>query len=313
MDGQGDLIKLQQINILPTITDTEFMNRLTLRIPRAKINMKEIIIRKLDLFRALHKTAFTMESVVVESARVNLYQNKNLPLSVHKQMPHELFCNIKAYLNIDTILLRNSNILYTELLEDDKGYLEFERLNGVILNVTNDTLKMSYATPTRIDARAELMGVGLLDLSLQLPLLSQTFHCDYSAHLGRTDMTYLNRLVVEKNNLRIESGVAQKIDLEVQVRNGLAQGTVKAIYEDLKISVLRESDGSKKRLISALANWTIRQENKPGSANQPVIIGHINYPREPTDGILRYIWRTAQQGLLETIQPKIPSGRKMPD
>jgi len=313
IDGQNDLIKLQQVSILPTVSDAEFMKRLTLRVPRAKINVKEIIIRKLNLFRALHKAELTMESVVIESARINLYQNKNLPLSRHKQMPNERFRNIKTYLNIDTILLRNSNILYTELLEDDKGQVEFEHTNGVILNVTNDTLKMSNATPARIDARAELMGAGLLDLSLRLPLLSQTFSCDYSANLGRIDMTYINRLVAEKNNFRIESGVAQKIELEVQVRNGLARGTVEATYDDLKISVLDEKDGSKKRLISAVANLVLRGKNEPGSATQPFKIGNIYYQREPTDGILRYIWRSAQMGLMETLVPKTISGGKMPD
>ncbi len=312
LDGQDDLIKLQEVSILPTITDAEFMKRLTLRVPRLKINMKEISIRKLDLFRALHKGELTMESVVIESARVNLYQNKNLPLSTHKRMPNELFRNIKVYLNIDTILLRNSNILYTELLEDNKGQLEFEHTNGVILNVTNDTLKTSDATPTRIDARAELMGAGLLDLSLELPLLSQTFRCDYSAHLGRIDMTYINRLVEEKNNFRIESGVTQKIELKVKVRNGLAQGTLEATYDDLKVSILSKKDGSKKKLISAVANLVLRGKNEPGSANQPFKIGNINYQREPTDGILRYIWRSAQMGLMETLVPKSISGGKMP-
>jgi len=313
IDGQDDLIKLQQVSILPTIADAEFMKRLTLRVPRVKINMKEIIIRKLNLFRALHKAELTMESVVIESAQVKLYQDKNLPLSRHKRMPHELFRNIKVYLNIDTILLRNSNILYTELLENDKGQLEFEHANGVILNVTNDTLKMSNATPARIDARAELMGAGLLDLSLQFPLLSQTFNCDYSAHLGRIDMTYLNRLVEDKNNFRIESGIAQKMELKVQVRNGLAQGTIEATYDDLKISVLREKDGSKKKLISAVANLVLRGKNELGSASQPFKIGTIYYLREPTDGIVRYIWRSAQMGLMETLVPKSISGGKMPD
>lgn len=311
IDGQRDLIKLQQVSILPTVTDAEFMQRLSLRVPRAKVNMKEIVIRKLDLFRALHKEELTMESLVIESARVNLYQNKNLPLSKHKRMPHELFRQIKVYMNIDTILLRNSNILYAELLEEDKGHLEFEHVNAVILNITNDTLKMSEATPARIDARAELMGAGVLDLSLQMPLLSPSFRCDYSANLGRIDMTYLNRLVEEKNNFRIESGISQKIELKVQVRNGLAQGTVEATYDDLKVSVLREKDGSKKILISAVANLVLRNENDPDSATKPFKIGNIYYQREPTDGILRYIWRAAQMGLMETLLPKNITKGKM--
>ncbi len=313
INGQKELTSLEGITILPKVSDVEFMQRLSIRKPRLKIRMQEILINKLDLFRALHKKELNMESVIVESARIDVYQNKNLPLDPHKRMPHELFRSIKPYLNIDTILLRNSNILYTEYHGEQEGQIEFEKVNGVILNITNDTLKMSDATPARIDARAELMGAGLLDLSLQIPLLSPSFRCDYSANLGKIDMTYLNRLVEDQNKFRVESGKAESMILKVQVRNGVAQGTLEATYDDLKISVLRKKDGTKKKMISVVANIILRGKNERGSENNPFKVANIYYRREPTDGILRFIWRSAQTGLMETLVPRNISGGKMPD
>jgi len=313
LDGQKGLAKLEVVTILPKTTDAAFMQRLKLRTPRLKIRMQEILINHLDLFRAIHQKELNMESVIVESARIDVYQNKNLPLSRFKRMPHELFRSIKPHLNIDTILLRNSNILYTEFHGEQEGQIEFENVNGVILNISNDTLKMSNATPARIDARAELMGVGLLDLSLQIPLLSPTFQCDYTANLGKIDMTYLNRLVEDQNKFRIESGNAERILLKVQVRNGLAQGTIEATYDDMKISVLRPKDGSKKKLVSVVANIILRGKNERGSENHPFKVGAVYYRREPTDGILRFIWRSAYTGLMETLVPRNISGGKLPD
>ncbi len=313
LNGQKGFAKLDVVTILPKTTDAAFMQRLKLRTPRLKIRIQEILINRFDLFRALHKEELSMESVIIESARIDVYQNKNLPLSRFKRMPHELFRSIKPYLNIDTILLRNSNILYTEFHGEQEGQIEFEKVNAVILNITNDTLKMTNATPARIDARAELMGAGLLDFSLQLPLLSPTFQCDYSANLGRIDMTFLNRLVEEQNKFCVESGNAEKMALHVQVRNGLAKGTVEATYNDLKISVLREKDGSKRKLVSVVANIVLRGKNERGSTNQPFKVGNIYYRREPTDGILRFIWRSSMTGLLETMVPKNISGGKLPD
>lgn len=313
LDGQKGLAKLEVVTILPKTTDAAFMQRLKLRTPRLKIRMQEILINHLDLFRAIHQKELNMESVIVESARIDVYQNKNLPLSRFKRMPHELFRSIKPHLNIDTILLRNSIILYTEFHGEQEGQIEFENVNGVILNISNDTLKMSNATPARIDARAELMGVGLLDLSLQIPLLSPTFQCDYTANLGKIDMTYLNRLVEDQNKFRIESGNAERILLKVQVRNGLAQGTIEATYDDMKISVLRPKDGSKKKLVSVVANIILRGKNERGSENHPFKVGAVYYRREPTDGILRFIWRSAYTGLMETLVPRNISGGKLPD
>ncbi len=312
VDGRNGVTKLDIVTILPKVSDSEFMQRLKLRTPRLKIRMKEILIHELDLFRAIHKKELSMESVVVESARIDVYQNKNLPLSRYKRMPHELFRSIKPYLNIDTILLRNSNILYTEYHGTEQGQIEFEKVNGVILNITNDTLKMTEATPARIDARAELMGAGLLDLSLQLPLLSPDFRCDYTANLGQIDMTYLNRLVEDQNKFRVETGIAEKMVLKVRVRNGIARGTMEASYNNLKISVLRSKDGSKKKIISVVANMLLRNNNERGDGS-PFKVGKVYYPRERTDGILRYIWRSAQTGLMETLVPRNLSKGRMPD
>ena len=256
--GQEESVKLEGVTILPKVSDVEFMQRLKLRKPRLKVRIAEVLIRKLNLFRALHKQEWTMESVTVESARFNIFQNKNLPLPLNKRMPNEMFRTIKSYLNIDTILVRNSHILYTEVVEDGKGLLEFENANGVILNMTNDRLKMSDSTPARIYARAELMGAGKLDVSLNLPLLAGSFRCNYVVNLGKMDMTYLNRLLTDKDHLRIESGDAENVVLKARVQDGLALGTLEATYNNLKLSVLREEDNSKKKFISAVANLLIR-------------------------------------------------------
>jgi len=312
-DGQTGMAKLDQISILPKTTDAIFQQQQKVRGPRLKIRMQTILIRKFDLFRALHKKELDMEAVVVESANIEVYQNKNLPLNRHKKMPHELFKTIQPYLNIDTILLRNSNILYTERQGTQEGKLDFKSVNGVLLNISNDTLKMSDATPARVDARAELMGAGLLDLSLQLPLLSSRFQCDYTANLGIIDATLLNRFVVDKNNIRVESGDVENIIMKVKVRNGLAQGTLKATYDNLKISILSEKDGEKKVFVSAIANIVLRGKNEQGSKNHPFKIGKIYYRRQRTDGILRFISRTAQMGLMETLIPREISGGKLPD
>jgi hypothetical protein len=312
-DGKSGIAKLDRITIQPKTTDAVFMQQLTVRVPRLKIRMQEILIRKFNLFQALHKKALNMEAVVVESATIEVYQNKNLPLSRHKKMPHELFRAIKPYLNIDTILLRNSKILYTEYKGTEEGKLDFENVNGVLLNITNDTLKMSAATPARVDARAELLGAGVLDLSLQLPLLSSNFQCDYTANLGIIDVTLLNQFVVDKNNIRVESGDVEQVFLKVKVRNGLAKGTLEATYDDLKISILGKKTGDKKTLVSAIANIVLRGKNEKGSKKNPFKVGTIYYKREPTDGILRFISRTAQMGLLETLVPRNISGGKLPD
>lgn len=66
-------------------------------------------------------------------------------------------------------------------------------------------------------------------------------------------------------------------------------------------------------MISVVANIILRGKNERGSENKPFKVANIYYRREPTDGILRFIWRSAQTGLMETLVPRNISGGKMPD
>ncbi len=311
LTGQEEMVKMEGVSILPRVSDVEFMQRLTIRKPRLKIKAAEVLVRKLNLFRALHKQEWTMESITVESAKINIYQNRNLPPKLNKRMPNQMMRTIKAYFNIDTVVIRNSNVLYTELLDGEKGLLEFENANGVIVNITNDSLKMSMTQPARIYARAELMGAGVLDVSVTMPLLAQTFQCSYVANLGKMNMVYLNRLLTDKDHLRIDSGDAENIIAKVNISGSTASGTVEATYNNLKLSLLRVEDNSKKKFLSAVANLLVRGNNDREESSRPFKIGTVEYTREPADGFIRYLWRAAQTGLMGTLLPvKVKMGKK---
>lgn len=307
--GQDSLIKMEGASVLPILSDEEFMQRFSkIRRPRLRAKADEVVIRKLNIFRALHKQEWTMESMAINGARISIYQNKNIPPQLNKKLPNEIFRTIPMYLNIDTVVMRNGYILYTEVIEDGKGLLEFDHMNGVIVNVTNDAQKMNDAHPARINVRCELMGAGLLDVSLNLPLLAQTFRCNYVANLGKMNMTYLNRLLTNKDHLRVDSGDSENIIARVNINGKNAQGTVEATYNNLKMSLLNEDDGKKKKLISAVANLLIRGKNDREIEGRPFKVGTVNYTRDPTDGFIRFLWRSAQSGMMETL---VPGGLKL--
>lgn len=69
---------MEGVSILPRVSDVEFMQRLTIRKPRLKIKAAEVLVRKLNLFRALHKQEWTMESITAENCE-DQYLPKSQP------------------------------------------------------------------------------------------------------------------------------------------------------------------------------------------------------------------------------------------
>ncbi len=148
------------------------------------------------------------------------------------------------------------------------------------------------------------MDRARLDAAIAVPLLSRDFACSYQATLGAMPMTALNPLFV-KDNLIIEEGDLKSIALEAQARNGVAHGTLTAVYDHLKIKLVKPDDKKKERPITWLANLFLRNKNRNPYRTPTGKLGKTDYERVPGDDFFRFMWRSARNGLLDIMLPGI--------
>lgn len=303
--GKDDRVEMHNLAVLPLVSDETFTDRQPFRKEYLRFTTERLFIRGLDLFRALHREQWTMRSLRVDQARLEVYLNRDLPMKPDKKMPHELVRDMPYYFNIDSILVRDSYVGYTEVIAGNEGRLDFEHTNATVLKMTNDKRKrQSGQAVAQVYATTKLLGKGQLTLDMNLPLLDREFNCDYTAKLGPMSLTHLNELLEEKDFIRIEEGDVESITVTARVLDGVANGKVEAVYRNLKISVLdRNKDGKKKKLVSAIANLLIRGKNVRDNKNKPFKEGIIVYSRTPEDGMLRFMWQSAKTGLMATMLP----------
>ena len=78
-------------------------------------------------------------------------------------------------------------------------------------------------------------------------------------------------------------------------------GWMEFLYENLKVSLLRKDSDKEWGFISTLANTVALSHNPlPGKEMKTVEIG---YERNKNKGIINYIWKTIQSGMVRTIVP----------
>ena len=301
LTGKDSLFEMQHCSMRSVGDDSITIAEPRLRRPKVYFNIRETTVQGLDLLLGLHRNKWNARSILLDSVYVSLFNNMDLPLPLHRKMPNELWRNLKLPVNVDTLLVRNANIFYHDKTGDDRGKLNFRNANVLVLNLSNDSTRMTDTTPVRVFAAAQFMGTGDLSVALSIPLLSPNFYCPYQATLLNMPFSSINALIEAKNNVRIDEGFADKISVKALATNGITRGSVKIYYQGLKISVLKEESGDKNKLASTIANLVIRNNSDDKSTDSPFRTADIVYRREAVDGFLRLLWRAAQSGLVNTL------------
>ena len=302
--GKDDITELNKVAVRPVVTDLVFEKKQSHRMDRFIFSSDKIFIKRLNLFRALHLDEWTMQSISLESVKLNVYLNKNLPPNPRKKMPQEAFSKIPFYLNVDSIKIKNADIVYNELIERRLGTGKFMALNMLLTNLSNDSTKMTYKNPAHLVVKTKLMGEGDLTLNLKIPLLSKTFDCNYSVSLLNMHAKYFNSVFTPSQHVVVEDGMIERITMWADVKNGIAKGVMEANYKNLKLSILDKNTHEKKGLLSALANVFIRNNNNDKQQSDKKFKKvEINYKRTSEDGFLRFLLRTATLGLFDTLLP----------
>jgi hypothetical protein len=227
-------------------------------------------------------------------------------------MPNEAVRRFAYYFRVETLECRNATIQYAEQQADadEAGDMLLENTNLLLLNLTNDPQLMSAKTPAVVTANCQLMGKGTLELTLAMDLLGEQFDCRYTGTLARMQASHFNRFFTPGENIRIESGVVDKVVFAVNIRDGVATGNLKALYHDLKLAVLHKEKKKKRKFLSFLGNLLIKSNNKH-TADNPPKIGQITYRREADDGFVRLLWRSVKTGLITTLTPEALAKRAL--
>jgi hypothetical protein len=119
------------------------------------------------------------------------------------------------------------------------------------------------------------------------------------------DLTRLDAFVELAEHVRIHSGTAQEAAFEIQVHAGRAIGRARAVYDDLKVTVLDQETGTKQgfdnRVASFLANvLKVRTANAPDALGS-MKLGDVNYLRAPEETFLEFVWFALWSGVVDVI------------
>ena len=298
-------ILLNDISLGYSIDWIEVSKRAGVQTDIIELNVKEIGIHQLepssDFYTQLDIEA---QKVSIDELNIKLQRNKNIPrpADLAKPMFQGIINAIPMAILIDSILISNSSVTYSELgVEKSKsGSIKIQDINGNITGVTNMSEQQKDIGQLVAKIDASLVGKAGINIALNLPYDSETF--SLAVDVGEMEMKNLNPTLKPLAGMEIVTGQMSRIQFHMNAGPIQSQNKLVFDYSDLHVKMINQKnkDESKKKvLLSAIANGAIRPNNLYGQ--KKYIIAEYQSERNIYRSPIHYIIQGLIQGFTRIV------------
>ena len=204
-------------------------------------------------------------------------------------------------LKVDSILILNSDVYYTELGEgmDEPGTVHFSIINAWVANVTSIPEYQEKYGEFQARISASINQNASMQVALDVPYQQDVFNLN--AVISSLDLSTLNQTVTPLAGIEVKSGLAHNIDLKMNATSSQSSNVLQIDYDSLSLSVVKDQEHQHhtKSLISFIANSAIRRHNMPDKGRY--VVAEFESFRNIHRGPFNFMWESVKEGMLYII------------
>lgn len=294
-------LAISTFRMLPKHTRKQFSNMLTKELDQFNIEAGKINIPNADWGFASDTLYVHAPEVAFEKVFASIYRSKE-PTDdpSRKKLYSELLRSLKFDLKVDKLLIKNSTIEYEEQLNFSKpaAKVSFSKFYATISNVYSPVGKKKLPDTT-IDVRCMFMKSAPLSVTWAFNTLDTSDSFTITGSLQNIKSEEANP--VSKPLMNAEtSGTINEVKFTFNGNRERSKGTFAINYEDLKVDIYKKNGKKKNKVVSAVGNLLVKNDSK-GKLKEV----QISVDRKQDKSVFNFLWRFVQEGLKETILPKI--------
>jgi hypothetical protein len=287
-------ISAEAVVLRPLAGDADFFSVSAFRRTRVSLTIAQCYLRRAPVADLLGGKSLSAGTIDIFEPEIDLLVNREKPSDPHSPrplMPGEALARLGRPVHLDTLAIHSGRLTYGERLEvnGSPGVITFDSVRVSALGIGN-----SPRDTITLRGKGEFMKAGVMSVVMTIPMAVRQFSLSYNGSLTAMDCTTLNRFLETAEHTRITSGMLHDASFDVHVERGRASGKLKAVYNDLYITMLDAKTGSKlvlgKQLATFFANLIkIRGTNTP-DASGAVRMGAVKYACKPGDTFMNIAW-----------------------
>ena len=297
---------VNDLQIKPNYSNYDFSRKLGYQMDRMDITIKKLAVKNLNFRELMINHKFIAGLITVDSLDLDDFRDKRVPMrpDFKPPLPQQSLLASKMYIKIDNVKLTNGKIRYSEQVANEPGYIYFDKMQGSIENITNDSNLVKAGTVMKVNASMYLMGKGLLNAQLNIPLGAKNDAFNFSGTLSDLDMKEINTMVTKMIPAEITSGKIKKmIFTNVQADNVKSTGRLALYYNDLTLKLTGKDDKTWTKIKGGVLGWAgnvyVRNDNP--HKNGTFVEGMIYFERDTHKSIFNFLWKSIFSGIKSTI------------
>lgn len=311
---------LERVEFGPTIGQYDYLRRIGFQSDAIDASVEKVTIEDLDIDAYFTDKKVRAHALKLDKLVLGVFRDKRIPLKggVIKPMPQEMMQNASGYLELDSVIINDAFVRYTEFGPKSMlpGSISFQDLNASLTPFYLVKEGDSYPVQsTSISVTAKLMGEGDLVLNGEM-FFEKPYPMDVNIAMDRFDLRLANNLLSTGTFVRILDGRVTDGKWNFRLDEKEAIGDMDFFYEDLKIefldSLTLERGKGKLNLYTFLAN-TLTKKSNPRSFWNNRVNSPIYFERDQSKFVFGTWLKATFSGIKGSVglgQPKPPKRRE---
>ncbi|MCA0932903.1 hypothetical protein LCM02_10615 [Lutimonas saemankumensis] len=297
-----DHLQINGLKFKPMVNKLTLANSYTFNDEIYDLSIKEVKVFNVNALKLIQNEGVFIDSIQIYNADIEIYKDKRKPFDLKKrpQLPHQFLKNMKRPFLIEKISIFESKLGYEEKL--NHGFLMRVTLDDLKSNLFNITSIQSLRkVPLKIDLSAKLMNKARLNIDMILPLKDGNNTFFFSGYMGPSKLSYYDSALIPALGLKVLDGNIESLYFQASANNYSSKGTLKMTYKDLEAKVYKADHSEKNKFLSWSVNNLLFKSN-PGK-NGEFREATMKFERVIYKGFGNYLWKTIQNGIVNTIAP----------
>jgi hypothetical protein len=301
-------VVVKGLKFIPMYPDLTFSRKYKVQKDRYDLSFSEITLTGVDFIGLNDDGDLRAKRIKIGPAKVAVFMNRELAVpnfDKGKNYPHNALKRLPIPTIVDTLSLSKVDIAYTEYnpKSKERGTLRLENLTGNVLNLTNDSLRLTKNNHAIANLTTYIMGTGKMNVKIDFNLTAPNAPFTYVGEIGAFNMKVLNPLSKSLGDVEIESGTIQSASFAISANQYNSKGVVKLYYNNLKVNLLKEGDDGqkeKKGLLSFIANTVLIRDDNP-TKGEPARTANVSFQRLPQGSFFNLMWKSVFVGIREIV------------
>jgi len=296
-------VYIKDFHLIPQYNRQDYMKKFGSQTDRLDILVPLLNLSRLNLRQLIFGGKFQAGLLEVDGLVVDDYRDKRIPRKpgFKPPMPQDGLRKLKAYLKVDTVILKNGKATYSEQTGQEPGTIFFDKMSATFTGLTNDSALLQSGLVSELKGTAYLMGKGKMDVDVKFRFGDKHNGFSFSGYVGPMDLREVNPMLTKLLPAEIISGNITQISIPLVVANDdESKGKMTFCYTGLKLKLNSRKETTWNSIKSGVVGWVANDfvvNNDNPTKSGKTKSGLISFKRDKEKGIINFVWKSILSGL----------------